>query len=164
VTRNRTGAAVIVAAAALVLSTPVVGAEDGVARSFSIVVTTSPTGLEMSCSNGCAWTKLSYACNENTPCWAKVNERGVEGRPAAGPQATATKPFRLLITVGASGFSIQCREGCAWESLSYRCGAAGKCSATVDTDGVRGPESPTGATGQDGPSIVVGQFRCSVRS
>ena len=149
--RHRTGAVVIVAAAALVLSTPVVGAGDGVAPSFSIVVTTSPTGLEMSCSKGCAWATLSYACNENAPCWAKVNERGVEGRPAAGPQATATKPFRLLMTVGESGFSMQCRAGCAWESLSYRCGTAGKCSATVDTHGVRGPDSPAGALGQDGP-------------
>ena len=81
----------------------------------------------------------------------QVNERGVEGRPAAGPQATATKPFRILITVGESGFSMQCKAGCAWESLSYRCGTAGKCSAIVDTNGVRGPESPAGAPGQDGP-------------
>jgi hypothetical protein len=149
--RHRTEAVVIAAAAALVLSTPVVGAGDGVAPSFSIVVTTSPTGLQMSCSNGCAWATLSYACNENTPCWANVNERGVEGRPAAGPQAAATKPFRILITVGESGFSMQCKAGCAWESLTYRCDTAGECSATVDTYGVRGPESPAGAPGQDGP-------------
>ena len=149
--RHRTGAVAIVAAAALVVSATVVAAGHGVAPSFSIVVTTSPTGLQMSCSNGCAWATLSYACNENTPCWAKVNERGVEGRPAAGPQGAATKPFRLLITVGESGFSMQCRAGCAWESLSYRCGTAGTCSASIDTHGVRGPGSSTGAPGQDGP-------------
>jgi hypothetical protein len=62
-----------VSAAALVLSATVVGAGDEVAPSFSIVVTSSPTGLQMS------------------------------------------------------------------------------CSATVDTHGVRGPESPAGAPGQDGP-------------
>ena len=149
--RQRVGAVVIVAAAALVLSATVVGAGDGVAPSFSIVVTTSPTGLQMRCSNGCAWATLSYACNENTPCWAKVNERGVERRPAAERQGTATKPFRLLITVGESGFSMQCRAGCVWESLSFGCGTAGKCSATVDTHGVRGPEPPAGVPGQDGP-------------
>lgn len=149
--RYRTGALVVVAAAALVLPAAVVAAGDGVPPSFSIVVTTSPTGLQMSCSHGCAWSTLSYSCSENAPCWAKVNERGVEGRPAAGPQAAAARPFRLLITVGESGFSMQCRAGCVWESLSFGCSTAGQCSAAVDTHGVRGPKSPAGARGQDGP-------------
>ena len=150
-TRNGHGVAVIAVAAALAPLNQVAGAADRVAPSFSIVVTTSPTGLEMRCSSGYAWTTLSYACSGNVPCWAKVDERGVEGRPAAGPEATAVRPFRLLVTIGETGFSMQCRAGCAWDSLSYRCGTAGKCSATVDTEGVRGPEPPTGATSVNGP-------------
>lgn len=107
-----------------------------------MLVSASATGLELRCTSGCAWTTLQHACHENAPCWAKVDERGFEGQPAAGTQA-GNKPFRVLITVGGAGFSMKCRAGCAWTSLSYRCGPTGTCTATVDKDGVHGPDLPT---------------------
>ena len=150
-TRKPIGVTVVVAAAALTLSAPRGRAADAAAPSFSIIVATAPTGLDMRCPRGCAWTSLSYACGENTPCWATVDERGIEGRTTAGPQAASKRRFRILITVGDAGFSMQCKAGCAWESLSYRCSNTGKCSATVDTTGVRGLEAPTGVTNGNGP-------------
>jgi hypothetical protein len=112
------------------------------ATPFSMLVSTSAAGLELRCTSGCGWTTLQHACHENAPCWVKVDERGFEGQPAAGSQP-GDKPFRILITVGGAGFSMQCKSGCAWKSLSYRCGPTGSCTATVDKDGVHGPDLPT---------------------
>jgi len=110
---------------------------------FSMLVSTSAAGIELRCSSGCAWTNLQHACHENAPCWVKVHERGFEGQPATNAQAPQATPFRVLITVGGAGFSMQCKVGCAWKSLSYRCGPEGSCSATVDKDGVHGPDLPS---------------------
>jgi hypothetical protein len=71
-----------------------------------------------------------------------VNERGFEGQPGSGAEG-GHKPFRILITIGGPGFSMQCKAGCAWTSLTHRCGQQDTCTTTVDKDGVRGADAPT---------------------
>jgi hypothetical protein len=109
---------------------------------FAIQVTASDAGIELRCLRGCAWTTLEHGCRKNAPCWAKVDEHGLEGEVNPAADATELVPFRLLITVGGAGFSTQCKGGCAWKSLTYRCGPSGSCTATVDKFGVRGPDLP----------------------
>ncbi len=48
---------------------------------FSITVTQTGLGLEMTCQAGCEWTKLTYSCMGRVPCSSVVNEKGVRGVP-----------------------------------------------------------------------------------
>jgi hypothetical protein len=113
------------------------------ATSFTILVSTSTSGVELRCTSGCAWTTVQHACRPDAPCWLKVDERGLDGQPRTESQP-GTKPFRLLVTVGGSGFSMQCKAGCGWKSVTYRCtDPTQTCHATVDKSGVRGAQPAT---------------------
>jgi len=133
----------LVGIAAVTLMSPDLAAADGpTVTSFSVVVTASHAGLGLRCLKGCDWTTLDHACRPDAPCWAQVDQSGLVGEGTPVPPTTQPGHFRFLITVGGAGFSAQCKAGCAWKSLSYRCGASGSCTATVDEDGVRGPDLP----------------------
>lgn len=146
--RRRSQIAAVIAAAMLTPVGHVAAASERAQGPFSLLVTTSAAGVEMRCSGGCAWTMLSYACSKDAPCWAKVDERGIEGRPADAVQGAPLKRFRLVVTVGEAGFSLLCKAGCGWNWLSYRCSTPGSCTAVVDAAGVRRPEPA--ATGRAG--------------
>jgi hypothetical protein len=46
---------------------------------FSVIVKTTDQGVELTCRRGCAWTTLTFACEEKRECEALVDARGVRG-------------------------------------------------------------------------------------
>jgi len=46
----------------------------------TIKTTDGGAGVEMECQRGCAWTKLTFACDGNVECAAVVDAFGVHGK------------------------------------------------------------------------------------
>ncbi|HEU4529905.1 MAG TPA: hypothetical protein VFR59_01920 [Steroidobacteraceae bacterium] len=45
---------------------------------FKIKVVPSPTGVQLECESGCAWTHLSWDCREgDPPCQAYIDQMGM---------------------------------------------------------------------------------------
>jgi len=44
---------------------------------WSFVAEVTDTGWAMTCSQGCAWTELTFSCGEATRCRVRINQSGV---------------------------------------------------------------------------------------
>ncbi len=63
----------------VVLGWRVAARQEEKATRFSIIVTATATGAALQCELGCNWKELSFGCDSETPCTARVDEHGVGG-------------------------------------------------------------------------------------
>src|SRR5512143_2787806 len=132
--------AFVLGAAALLASRAGTEAEP---HRFSMVVVHDTTGLHVTCVAGGAWESLSQACRKDTSCQLKANAGAVLAQAAGGRAASAGAPFEVRITAVEGELSAECKTGCAWTTVAYRCrDGAPSCGARLTFDGVEGLESP----------------------
>lgn len=85
------------------------------ADGFSIVVTSTGTGIEAACEEGCGWRTVSatYPANQYDISSAGIR-RAVGGAPDGG---AAGFSFRVM-TWAERGIRARCHHGCVWEAVS----------------------------------------------
>jgi len=130
----------IIVMAVLCLLSPTRATSEQPAR-FSLVISSTPKGLEMIAADGCAWKRLTYSCSGTAACSAEVSDQGVRGVPPIpleqlGDNATPMR-FSFIVTQVETGLKIRSTSGCAWKSLAYSCGDKSPCRAEVSETGVR---------------------------
>jgi hypothetical protein len=76
--RILTGLVLVAALAALLVLVSRASADEKrqLAR-FSITVTATSDGVELTCEEGCKWTELNFTC-EHLPCSSAIDEDGMQ--------------------------------------------------------------------------------------
>lgn len=103
----------------ILLGATTVAPADAEARSptdgFSIVVTTTATGIAASCEEGCAWRRVAAEFPANQ---YDVTSEGIL-RAVGGAPVGERGTFSIRIAVGAEGgIRARCHHGCVWGALS----------------------------------------------
>lgn len=101
---------------------------------FRMVISPDGDGYAATCSTGCHWHALNFSCSGD--CQVVIDNGGVFINSTT---RTEVPTFAFKFRPVEKGWQLESLAGTGWQTLGWRCGMLGACSAEVDETGVRGP-------------------------
>ena len=98
---------------------------------FSILVETAGDEIKLSCSEGCAWKKLSFTSSVKKDAQA-VDQFGMTTIPRnVLKEDPLISNFLFTIKRTIDGVTLEGKEGTIWPSLTFDC-PGGNCKRPID--------------------------------
>ena len=95
------------------------------------MVSLTDDGIDLRCTEGCAWTALAFGARPYG------QEQAVDNFGMTNPSRTTEAAESFLFTIQRTDDGVRLRglEGTSWTELAFEC-APGTCSVPIDRNGM----------------------------
>ena len=102
---------------------------------FLITLSRTPEGIELTCTEGCAWTKLTFT-TDIVRNGQLVDQNGMASATRAAPKSERGTNFLFAVLRTREQVQLQGHSGVAWTKLSFTCRPG--CAQAIDEFGMTG--------------------------